>query len=238
MHLGEMKRTILKKRRQRVRRSTYEYVAELMLADTTFNHPFRNRMIVDWWARVIDPLEAETFDRGPKGRLQYFRGRLREHAKAPAMNSAIRQGDLSARPLRRMSTEKLAYVKHQVRRLADRRLNYVVAEATLAGNSDLYQQMTIGLIALPTFRPGRDGGLLDVAARTASSNPRFLPLVSRIRETPHLLLPGHAEPDIERRIEQLSNPFDPIWLFERSYVSEKRREGLIRKLEEEYLSKM
>ncbi|TGT56611.1 hypothetical protein EN813_042395 [Mesorhizobium sp. M00.F.Ca.ET.170.01.1.1] len=238
MSIGEMKRAILKKRRQRVRRSTYGYVAELMLADTAFSHPFRDRMVIDWWARIIDPLEAESFDTGPKGRLKYFRDRLREHSKAPAMNAAMRQGAQSGKLLRRLNTQKLAYVRHQVRRLADRRLNYVVAEPALAANSDLYEQLTIGLIALPTFRPGRDGGLLDMASRRASGDRRFLPLVSRIRETPHLLLPGYAERDIEGRIEQLSNPYDPIWLFERSLLSENRRLGLIRKLEEEYLRKI
>ncbi|RUT87469.1 MULTISPECIES: hypothetical protein [unclassified Mesorhizobium] len=238
MSIGEMKRAILKKRRQRVRRSTYGYVAELMLADTAFSHPFRNRMIIDWWARVIDPLEAETFDRGPKGRLKYFRDRLREHLKAPSINAAARQGDVSARQLRRLGAEKLAYVQQQVRRLSDRRLNYVAAEAAFDANDDLYVQMTVGLIALPTFRPGREGGLLDGSARRASNDPRFLPLVSRIRETPDIILPGYAEQDIARRIEQLSNPYDPVWLFERTYVSERKREGLIRKLEEEYLSKI
>ncbi|WP_206523119.1 hypothetical protein, partial [Mesorhizobium sp. M7A.T.Ca.TU.009.02.1.1] len=88
------------------------------------------------------------------------------------------------------------------------------------------------------FRPGREGGLLDGSARRASNDPRFLPLVSRIRETPDIILPGYAEQDIARRIEQLSNPYDPVWLFERTYVSERKREGLIRKLEEEYLSKI
>ncbi|KQU64842.1 hypothetical protein ASC75_12565 [Aminobacter sp. DSM 101952] len=238
MNLGEMKAVILKRRRQRVRRSTYAYVAALMLEDTAFAHPYRDRMIIDWWARVIDPLDAESFDEGPKGRLKYFRDRLKEHGKAPAVNAAIRQGLHAGKPLRRMSTQKMGYLKHQVRRLADRRLNYVATDAVLSANDDIFEQMTIGLIALPALRPGRDGGLLDRAARRASDDPRFLPLTARINEAPNTLLPGHDEREIERRIEQLSNPYDSVWLFEESYLSLKKRQGLMRKLEEEYLSKI
>lgn len=237
MSLAEIKRTILDKRRQRVRKSTYEYVATLMREDTAFDHPYRDRMIIDWWARVTDPLEAESFDQGPKGRLKYFRDRLKEHGKAPAVNAAIRQGLHAGKPLRRLSAQKLVYVKHQVRRLADRSLNYVAADAVLAANDDIFEQMTIGLIALPKLRPGRDGGLLDQAVRRASKDPRFLPLMSRIRATPQRLLPGCEERKIERRIEQLTDPYDPIWLSERTYVSENKRLGLIRKLEAEYISK-
>ncbi|RAZ78254.1 hypothetical protein [Mesorhizobium atlanticum] len=238
MHLEEIKNAILKKRRQRVRQSTYTYVANLMLADTALDHPYRDRMILDWWARVIDPLEAESFDRGPRGRLKYFRDRLREHRKAPAVNAALRQGSQSGRPLRRMNAQKLGYVMHQIRRLADRRLNYAAAEAVFLQNGDLFDQMTIGLIALPTFRPGREGGLLDRAARKAFNDPRVQPLMSKIREAPQTWLPGHDERAFEQRIEQLSNPYDPIWLFDETYLSVKKRQGLIRKLEDEYLRKI
>lgn len=238
MSLAEIKRAILDRRRQRVRKSTYAYVATLMREDTALDHPYRDRMIIDWWARVTDPLEAESFDQGPKGRLKYFRDRLKEHGKAPAVNAAIRQGLRAGKPLRRMSTQKLGYVKHQVRRLADRGLNYVVADAVLSANDDIFEQMTIGLIALPALRPGRDGGPLDRAARRASNDPRFLPLMSRVRAASHFLLPGREEREIERRIEQLSDPYNSIWLSEQTYVSEKKRLGLTRKLEEEYLSKI
>lgn len=238
MSLAEIKRAILDRRRQRVRKSTCAYVATLMREDTALDHPYRDRMIIDWWARVTDPLEAESFDQGPKGRLKYFRDRLKEHGKAPAVNAAIRQGLHAGKPLRRMSTQKLGYVKHQVRRLADRRQNYVVADAVLSENDDVFGQMAVGLIVLPELRPGRDGGLLDQAARKASSDPRFPSLMARIREAPNALLPGHGEREIESRIEQLSNPYDPVWLFEENYLSVKKRQGLIRKLEEEYLSKI
>lgn len=233
--IAKAKAEILKKRRQRIRRETYAYVAQAIVEDTAQDVPFRDRLVIDWWARVVDPLEAERYD---QERLRYFRERLREHYAAPSANAAIRQGQSTGNQLRRLLPEKLAYVQHQVRRMADRKINYAAAKRAIEENDSAYEQLTIGLFLLPAIRPGSNDSLLGDAARAATGDPRFGSLMDRLRKDREILLPGLTQTALDRRVQLLSNPFDEGWYVSpsSSYVEERGRQKLIRKIEDYYIS--
>lgn len=234
MSLSEIKAAILKKRRQRIRRHTYAYVADAIIADATTDQPFRHRLIFDWWNRVVDPLEAEKFD---VERLRYFRSRLKEHRNSAAHNAAVRQGKGSEATLRRLNTTKLAYIQHQVQRLSDRSLNYAAAERAVAENDQAFERLAEGLVALPELRT-RPFGRLERIALRCTCDPRFPALAERLRSDPTGTLPDVTPKWIEQRLAKLTDEFDPIWLFGDDYIETKRREGLIRKLEEEYMNEI
>ncbi|MES0058805.1 hypothetical protein [Mesorhizobium sp. M0041] len=234
MSLPAIKASILKSRRQRIRRVTYDYVASVMVEDIAFEHPFRDRMVIDWWSRVVDPLEAESFDRE---RLSYFRERLAEHKLAAVHNAALRRGDGNGNELRRLTPKKLAYMKHQVRRLADRRLNYAAALEAYRMHDRVYEGLVLGLVALKELKVGPKGFMLNVAW-TAQADPRFRTLIERVRATPEALVPGRTVKWIEQRIGRLTSLEDAFWYPKRDHLFELKQAGLIRKLEDKYLSKI
>jgi len=168
--LNALKANILQRRRQRIRLSTYSYVSETILEETRLDHPFRDRMVLDWWHRIVDPLEAESFD---VERLRYFRERLIEHRRAPTINAAIRQNKVAGTILRRLQPEKQTYVRLQIRRLSDRRLNYAAAERAVNESDQAFEALFIGLIALPKLKPGPNS-FLDKVACKATSDERSM----------------------------------------------------------------
>lgn len=233
---GPIKDKILKERRRRIRKTTYDYVARVIEEDTRFDHPHRDRMVIDWWHRIVDPLEAEGYD---KRRLAYFRERLLEHRAAPHWNSTLRQGEQSGKPKRRLTPKKFAYVTHQIRRLADRKLNYAAAETALSKSDIGYRQLVIGLLALPYFQhsPKR---LLERASSRAASDNRFKALVADVQTEPEHYVPGRPAWSILNRIDIISDSFHRFWfdLPTMDYLTEFKYRGLIKKIEDEYLSKI
>lgn len=224
------KAAILKKRRQRIRRTTYPYVASIMIEDATMQQEFRHRLVLDWWNRIIDPLDAESFD---QERLRYFRKRLREHDASAAHNAEVRQGTRQAKTKRRLSPMKLEYCRHQVKRLSDRGLNYAAAARAVAEHDAAYEALTTGLVGLPVLRPSPHGRL-EQAVRAATSDGRFQRLAEKISADTGNQLPGWTASRLQDRLEMFADRFHPVWLYGDDYVSTKRREGLIRKLEDEY----
>lgn len=228
--LRQLKDGILKRRRQRIRRTTYAYVAEKIIEDTAPENPYRVPLVLDWWHRVVDPLEAESFD---AERLPYFRERLEEHRKAPAHNAAIRQGLLKAEPMRRVSARKVGYWRLQIARLTDRRLNFAAATQAVLANDQAFEQLLLGLIALPRLRPSA-GSWVDRAARWAAHDRRADAIFQRAMEDPGCVAHDLQPRRVAERIGQLRNPFDRIWLYGEDYVSTKAAEGLTRKLHDKY----
>lgn len=229
------KAAILKKRRQRIRETTYRYVADAIIEDTAPDQPFRDKMVVSWWARVLDPLEAETYD---AQRLRYFRERLHEHAAATKHNADIRQGKASGEQLRRLSAAKFSYVRRQVKRIADPKVNYAAAKRAVQEHDQAYERLVIGLIMLPRIAPRSPDSFLFDAAVAATSDHRFDVLRERLRKDREVVLPGMSRADLERRIELLSDPGDVTWYPETDFQAEQARAGLIRKLEDIYVRKI
>ncbi len=224
------KAAILKERRQRIRRATYPYVASIMIEDATMKAEFRHRLVLDWWNRIVDPLDAETYD---AERLRYFRERLREHNASAAHNAEVRQGRSQAKAKRRLSPAALAYFQHQVKRLSDRGLNYAAAARAVKEHDAAYEALTTGLIGLPELRPS-PYGRLEQAVRAATTDARFQSLADKLEADTAAMLPGWAESRLQDRLAVFQDRFHRVWLHGDDYVSTKRREGLIRKLEDEY----
>ncbi len=206
--ISALKADILKRRRQRIRHTTYDTVAGLIIQDTAPEAPFRNRMVIDWWHRVVDPLEAERFD---EERLRYFRDRLKEHERSLAVNSAIRQGRAKGKTLRRLPPPKLALYKHQVRRLAPGSVNYAAVEQAVAGNDKAFEQLVYGLVMLPRLSTSRFGFMERVVTRVVADS-RSDALFVKAAETGASAFPGMTARRIAERIGQIRNPFDPVWL--------------------------
>lgn len=228
--LDAAKAAILKERRQRIRRTTYSYVASIMIEDATMEAEFRHRLVLDWWNRIVDPLDAETYD---VERLRYFRERLREHDASAAHNAEVRQGRSQAKAKRRLSPETLAYFQHQVKRLSDRGLNYAAAARAVEEHDAAYEVLTTGLIGLPEIRPSHHGRLERVV-QAATRDGRFQALADKLKADTVAMLPGWTEKRLLDRLAVLEDRFHQVWLHGDDYLSVKRREGLIRKLEEEY----
>lgn len=229
------KAAILKKRRQRIRKGTYGYVADAIIEDTAAEQPFRDRMVVSWWGRVVDPLEAERYD---KERLRYFRERLREHRAALQHNVEVREGRRSDKPLRRLAPAKLAYMQQQVRRIADPKINYAAAERAVAENHKAYEQLVLGLFMLPRIRPHSSEGFLSAAAWAATRDPRFEDLLVRLRPDRETLLPGVTEEAFNRRLQVLIDPGDNAWYVPRDFKDELGRQHIMRTMEAYYLSRI
>lgn len=225
------KAAILKGRRQRIRRTTYPYVASIMIEDATMKEEFRHRLVLDWWNRIVDPLEAEKFD---EERLRYFRERLREHGASAAHNADVRQGRKKAKAKRRLSPLKLAYCQHQVNRLSDRGLNYAAAARAVEEHDAAYEALAAGLVGLPELRPS-PYGRLEQAVRAATMDARFEALADKLKADTAALLPGWTESRLQERLAVFQDRFHQVWLHGDDYVSTMRREGLIRKLEAEYI---
>lgn len=224
------KAAILKERRQRIRRTTYPYVASMMIEDATMKSEFRHRLVLDWWNRIVDPLDAEKFD---EERLRYFRQRLREHSASAAHNAEVRQDRKQAKVKRRLSPLKLAYCQHQLKRLSDRRLNYAAATRAVEEHDPAYEALATGLVGLPELRP-TPYGRLEQAVRAATSDARFQGVADKLKADTAAMLPGWTESRLQERLAVFQDRFHEVWLHGDDYVSTKRREGLIRKLEDEY----
>jgi hypothetical protein len=205
-YLNGLKADILRKRRHRIRKTTYAYVARLMIEDTAPGNPHRSRMVLDWWHRVVDPLEAEKFD---VERLRYFRERFLEHQQAPSRNAAIRKGKLAGKQLRRVPVEKASYYRLQISRLSDRTLNYAAAEKAVRENDAAFRQLLIGLVELPKLSPGANSWLGD-AAWWGTSDRRAKAILSELKADPSAILPEMDTRHVARRIDQLTNRFDLI----------------------------
>lgn len=229
--VNALKAGILKERRQRIRKTTYGYIAQLIINDTRIDHPFRDRMVLDWWHRVVDPLDSESFD---KERLRYFRARLKEDHSALKWNAELRQGLATGKPLRRLNAEKRQYYRHQIARLSDRRLNYAAVEAAVDDNDTAFERLFIGLVALSKLTPG-NGNWLGKVASKATRDQRALRLIDLLSDQDQALVPHMSNGEILKRIEQLKTPWDLIWYRpEEDYIATMREWGLIRKLEEEF----
>ena len=226
------KAAILKKRRQRIRKGTYGYVADAIIEDTAAEQPFRDRMVVSWWGRVVDPLEAERYD---KERLRYFRERLREHRAALQHNVEVREGRRLDKPLRRLAPVKLAYMQQQVRRITDPKVNYAAAKRAVAENDRAYDQLVMGLFMLPRIRPHSSEGFLSAAAWAATRDPRFADLVVRLRQDREALLPGVTEEAFDRRVQVLSDPGDIAWYVPGDFKTGIGRQHIIRVMEDNYI---
>lgn len=234
LSLSELENIILKPRRQRIRRSTYTRVAEAMIEDATLDQPFRHRLVLDWWSRVVNPLQAQKYD---AERLRYFRLAVKNHRNSPAHNAALRQGAKKGKPLRRLKPARLAYMQYQIRRMSDRGLNYAAAARAVAESDHAYERLALGLVALPQLSPSREGWLSNIVS-TAVRDKRWEALVAKLRSDYATTLPGTVPEIIEWRLNLLTNPSAAIWPRINDYVGAMRQQGLIRKMREEYLNEI
>ena len=234
MTLNEIKEAILKKRRQRIRKTTYSYVAAALLEDIAPAHPFRDRMVIDWWSRVIDPLEAEDYD---ERRLTYFRKCLSDHRKSASHNARVRQGTQDGKELRRLNPLRLAYITHQVRRLSDRRLNYAAVKDVYDNHNGVFRALAIGLLDMDKLKPGPKGFVYNIINH-AKRDARFQPLLNEVREEPGSHLPNRSKGWVNDRLEIVDQPLDLLPPLEDTYWEEQRQDGLIRAMEEKYIRKL
>jgi hypothetical protein len=234
LSLSELENIILKPRRQRIRRSTYTRVAEAMIEDATLDQPFRHRLVLDWWSRVVNPLQAQKYD---AERLRYFRLAVKNHRNSLAHNSALRQGAKKGKPLRRLKPERLAYMQYQIRRMSDRGLNYAAAARAVAECDQAYERLALGLVTLPVLDPSREGWLRKIVS-TAVSDKRWAALEEKLRSDSSAVLPGRLPEFIEFRLKMLTEPGAMIWPQINDYVSAMKQQGLIRKIREEYLNEI
>ncbi|CTQ55399.1 hypothetical protein LP7551_03942 [Roseibium album] len=230
--IEQAKAKILKTRRQRIRKTTYPYVAGKIIEDTKIDNPFRDKMVVDWWARVVDPLEAENYNRK---RLQYFRDQLKEHRNALRINAAIRQGVQEGKRQRRLKSDRLAYVELQIKRLSDPKLNYAASQRALEISDNAYEQLTIGLFALPHLAPKRADSFLIPASVVATRDERFPGLYEKVQLKRSSFLPGVGEASFERRTAMLTDPNHEDWYVPNDDWADYLKDGFIRKLEDKYL---
>lgn len=205
-----------------------------MLEDTAHDHPFRERMVIDWWSRVVDPLEAEEYD---EMRLRYFRKRLAEHKRSASHNARVRQGEHGGKELRRLTPLRLAYVSHQVRRLGDRKLNYAAVDHVYGNNDAVFRRLAIGLLDMEKLHPGPKGFIFNVVRRMIQ-DARFQPLREQVIADVGRHLPRRTENWVQERLALIDQPFDLLPPQEDTYLEQERRAGLIRKLEEKYLNKL
>ncbi len=234
MNLEHAKKLIIDKRKRRIRKDTYPYVEAVILQDTAPDSPFRDRLVIDWWARAIDPLEAESYD---QERLRYFRERMKAHKAAPRMNAAIRQGAALGRELRRLTPDRHRYIRLQLARLSDRKLNYVAVSEVVDTSDRVFEQLTLGIIALEKFKITATGLLRRIGQRI-EGDERFDPLATRLCEEPSRLLPDVPKKRVEDRVRLLKTPHDFQWHPYTDFYFEMGRAALIRKLEAEYINKI